>query len=155
MPLPKLTPEQRVQLVEDIRHGLRSCEGVKKYGITTGSWSYYVKKARTTDTKQSARRSELLNKIRALSKQGLTHKEIAKQLGLKKSMPGYYLTRYGHGQSENGAKPKRAIKPIVLDMAKEEANHEERLERAIELLWARLGLEEKLRAVEAIDRREE
>src|SRR2546430_13944938 len=97
----------------------------------------------------ATKRQKLVRKILALSEQGLSQVAIDKKLGWGKGRANYYMRHYG--ALVNGTKPNhRQVRPIVLDMAKEEAEQTTRMSSVLDLAWSKLGFEEKLRAIETL-----
>src|SRR5213080_4089144 len=158
MPVPnKLTPEQRQELIEKLRGGERQTDLKKEYGITRGTISYYTRIAKANKKPPQSRQPALVQKIVALREKGLAQRAIDEKLGLYKGCAAYHLLRHKAALAMNGAsggpeKVKRRIKPIVLDMETEEANQASRMSSVLDLAWSKLGFEEKLRAIETLEK---
>ena len=156
MPVTKLTPEQRQELIQKLRAGERRTDLQKEYGITAGTVSYYARQAHGK-LKPKRQAGVLTKKIAALFEKGLNGREIDEKLGLYKGCAAYHLLRHKAALTMNGAsggpeKVKRRIKPIVLNMETEEADQASRMSSVLDLAWSKLGFEEKLRAIETLEK---
>ena len=153
MPVTKLTHEQRQELIQKLRAGERQADLTKEYGITRGTVSYYARQA----LKPKRQAGVLTKKIAALFEKGLNGREIDEKLKLYRGCAAYHLLRHKAALTMNGAsggpeKVKRRIKPIVLNMETEEADQASRMSSVLDLAWSKLGFEEKLRAIETLEK---
>ena len=159
MPVTKLTHEQRQELIQKLRAGERQADLTKEYGITRGTVSYYARQALggASALKPKRQAGVLTKKIVALFEKGLNGREIDEKLKLYRGCAAYHLLRHKAALTMNGAsggpeKVKRRIKPIVLNMETEEADQASRMSSVLDLAWSKLGFEEKLRAIETLEK---
>lgn len=102
------------------------------------------------DTSGRLRRRNMILKLR---EKGLTLSEISKKLGITNGTTGYYLKNYSQVTKEGFKGPKvKRMSPIVLGSDVNGSGNNSTINDAslLDLLWARLTVEEKVQAIKGI-----
>lgn len=157
-----ITDEQKGIILDGAKAGLSRHELAKKSNTSISTVSKYLRtfgvRPRTRYTVATERRE----KVRELKAGGFEAKEIAAKLGVPVGTiyNDLYVRKSGNSTARNrkwrtgkaaaSANGHRRFKPIVLNMDTVEQEDGKRLGNVLDVLWAKLRTDEKLRAMESL-----